>query len=138
MINFYTTKLVIILGFILSAPRVKADTPEPPNPTPQMIQSGKALFMSLCVSCHGKNGNGMGPAAEYLSPKPQDFVDNKFRFGSSPQQVFHTISKGILGTSMAGIGHISAEKRWQLAYYVLAIHHKKAISPLEKKAPSPQ
>jgi mono/diheme cytochrome c family protein len=45
------------------------------NPVPAdgaSIERGKKVFDANCVSCHGKEGRGDGPAAAALSPKPAD------------------------------------------------------------------
>lgn len=35
----------------------------------------KALFDTLCFTCHGKTGLGDGPGAAQLEPKPRSFAD---------------------------------------------------------------
>ena len=39
---------------------------------------GKKIYEGKCLFCHGINGNGNGPAAASLSPKPADFNNPKF------------------------------------------------------------
>ena len=39
---------------------------------------GKTVYEGKCQICHGSNGNGNGPAAASLNPKPADFNDPKF------------------------------------------------------------
>src|SRR5436190_23018583 len=34
---------------------------------------GRDVFMKRCVQCHGVTGDGEGPAAEWLYPKPRDY-----------------------------------------------------------------
>ena len=63
----------------LNAPR-----PAPPtqfaslkDPLPasrENLAKGKELFNANCAPCHGANGNGNGPAASSLNPKPADFM----------------------------------------------------------------
>lgn len=36
---------------------------------------GEAKYKTLCVSCHGEKGDGNGPAAAALNPKPTNFTD---------------------------------------------------------------
>ncbi len=40
--------------------------------------TGKIIYEGKCQMCHGSNGNGNGPAAASLNPKPADFNDPKF------------------------------------------------------------
>lgn len=94
--------------------------PKAPKKTDALLKKGKAAFTTNCVACHGDKGLGDGPAAVALNPKPRSFVNDKFKQGDKPAQVFETISKGIAGTPMIGYGHLSEEDRWGLVYHVLS------------------
>ena len=41
--------------------------------TPEIIAEGKAIFegKGTCVNCHGKDGDGQGPAGKVLNPGPR-------------------------------------------------------------------
>jgi mono/diheme cytochrome c family protein len=39
------------------------------------IATGKALFITQCVKCHGNGGKGDGPSAKDLTPRPKDLTD---------------------------------------------------------------
>lgn len=60
-----------------------ADVPKkssPPAGKPPVAASGgakeaRALFDSLCFTCHGTSGHGDGPGAAALDPKPRSFAD---------------------------------------------------------------
>jgi len=53
-----------------TAPAKEAKRHNPVPPTPASTARGEALFQTHCASCHGTNGEGDGPAAANLSPKP--------------------------------------------------------------------
>ena len=36
--------------------------------------AGKAVYEHKCLLCHGEKGDGKGPAAEHLLPRPRDFT----------------------------------------------------------------
>ena len=36
---------------------------------------GRALYQAQCVACHGKRGEGDGPAAAALNPRPPNLTD---------------------------------------------------------------
>jgi len=36
------------------------------------VEKGKAIYLTTCAPCHGKEGKGDGPAAANLNPKPRD------------------------------------------------------------------
>jgi mono/diheme cytochrome c family protein len=41
---------------------------------PAQAQDAGAIYTQKCVSCHGAQGKGDGPAGKYLNPKPNDFA----------------------------------------------------------------
>jgi mono/diheme cytochrome c family protein len=41
-------------------------------------EQGEKLFNEKCQICHGKKGDGNGPAAVAFSPRPANFSDPKF------------------------------------------------------------
>ncbi len=86
--------------------------------TPALVAKGKAIFQVQCVSCHGVDGYGDGPAAAALNPKPRNYHTGVWRFGGSPTRIFHTITEGSPGTGMASYSNLSVEDRYALAHYV--------------------
>jgi len=63
-----------------------ADAADPAN--------AKAKFQQLCVSCHGPEGKGNGPAAAALNPKPQDLTDITHMKQYSDEILFKIIKMG--------------------------------------------
>ncbi len=56
---------------------------------------GHATYVNYCGSCHGKQGEGDGPVAEYLEPKPADLTGIVTRYdGEFPTQTIHEIIDG--------------------------------------------
>jgi mono/diheme cytochrome c family protein len=51
------------------------------------VEAGRALFRSMCASCHGEDGDGNGPAAEQLVLKPRDFALAAFKFDTDANWV---------------------------------------------------
>ena len=43
------------------------------------INSGKELYSSYCLSCHGKDGKGTGIRANKLTTSPADFTSEEFQ-----------------------------------------------------------
>src|SRR5215467_9169413 len=41
--------------------------------------AGKAVYERKCLLCHGEKGDGKGPAAELLDPKPRDFTSGIYK-----------------------------------------------------------
>lgn len=71
------------------------------------LKRGQASYTTYCSGCHGAQGDGQGPAARFLEPKPRDFTKGKVKFASVPAgempqdaDLYRTITKGLHGTSM--------------------------------------
>jgi len=92
--------------------------------TPELIATGKEIYAVQCVTCHGPLGKGDGPAAGAFKPPPRNFVDEDFKQGGSPAQIFNSISKGIEGTGMASFASISIDDRWALVHFVSSLSSK--------------
>ncbi len=99
---------------LLSTPVARAG--EPPRKTPELAEKGKASFAKNCTACHGKGGQGDGPAAKALKPPPENLVTHPMK-GGAPA-VFEVLAKGVKGTGMVAFKHLSEEERWALAYFV--------------------
>lgn len=87
----------------------------------------KAIYEKRCAWCHGWEGAGDGPAAEFLNPKPRDFTAGAFKYKSSPydsliptdEDIFKTVRDGLPGTSMPGWGDILSDKEMrELVAYI--------------------
>ncbi len=70
---------------------------------------GKAIYRLRCGVCHGEEGAGDGPAADFLYPRPRDFSLGLFKYKTSPgtlpprdEDLFNTIKHGLVGTAMPG------------------------------------
>ncbi|MBL8804706.1 MAG: cytochrome c [Planctomycetes bacterium] len=89
------------------------------------IPSGRQNYEIHCVGCHAATGDGGGPAARFLSPRPRNFRRGLFKFTSTdaasrPQRrdLFQTITRGLAGSSMPEFRLVNEEKRWDLVEYV--------------------
>ncbi len=52
------------------------------------------LFTQRCVTCHGADGKGSGPAAASLNPKPRDYTDAKWQASVTDDDLRKVIVKG--------------------------------------------
>ncbi|MBI1987179.1 MAG: c-type cytochrome [Nitrospinae bacterium] len=88
--------------------------------------AGKDVYAKRCRFCHGPEGKGDGPVADYLNPRPRDFTRGLFKFrttgsGELPtdEDLFQTISQGVSGTSMpAWKGLLTERERWEVIQYL--------------------
>jgi DMSO reductase family type II enzyme heme b subunit len=101
--------------------------------------AGKAVYERKCVGCHGDKGDGNGPAAELLQPRPRDFTTGVYKIRTTAnkiptdQDIFRVISEGMPGTSMPGWSVLSEKDRWNLVAYVKSFAAEKF-----KEAPKKQ
>jgi mono/diheme cytochrome c family protein len=87
--------------------------------SPDLIAKGKELFKANCSSCHGDNGQGDGPTALRLNPKPKNFhLLDAWKNGSKVSQIYKTLQEGITGSGMASYNYLSPEDRFGLIHYV--------------------
>jgi mono/diheme cytochrome c family protein len=100
---------------------------------------GRKLYLAECSGCHGEHGKGDGPAAAALEAKPRNFVDEKFKFRSTPSRkpplradVMETIARGMPGSAMPAFAFLGEEERGLLADYVL---HVSRVDSLPVAAP---
>ena len=83
------------------------------------LESGKNIYEANCAACHGINGEGDGPGAAALDPKPRNYKKDGFKYGSSLEDVTRTIKEGLLGTAMTGFEEVLTDEQVdQVARYV--------------------
>jgi mono/diheme cytochrome c family protein len=87
--------------------------------TPASIASGKKLFDSQCVSCHGPGGNGDGKMASQLTPPPANLADAEWKHGSSDGEIYTVVKDGSKGTAMKGFASkMTTQELWSVVNYV--------------------
>lgn len=87
--------------------------------------SGPELYAQHCAVCHGADGNGDGPAAYLLFPKPRDFTRAYYKIrstasGSLPtdNDLYQTITNGMPGSAMPSFEWLSDVDRQALVEVV--------------------
>ena len=81
-----------------------AETPPPAEPPaevartweclPGSAEAGAESYETLCASCHGPGGNGEGPAAAGLNPKPVRHTDGSYMNALSNEHIRTVIRDG--------------------------------------------
>jgi len=61
---------------------------------------GETFFMNNCATCHGKKGDGKGPRAYFINPKPRNFLDESSRSLFNRPALYAAVSMGKVGTEM--------------------------------------
>jgi mono/diheme cytochrome c family protein len=98
---------------------------EPATPAEETaLAAGKRLYANYCSACHGEKGDGNGPAAKFLNPKPRNFGEGKFRLVSTvnrrptDQDLLRVLERGMPGSAMFPFAHLSEADRQALVAYV--------------------
>jgi high-affinity iron transporter len=96
-----------------------------PASTPDAIAKGKEVYAGAgnCVSCHGADGKGDGPAGAALDPAPRNLhAAAEYKYGAGELGIFRTVKYGVEGTGMAPLeGVLTDEQIWQVTAYVKSI-----------------
>jgi cytochrome c oxidase cbb3-type subunit III len=78
----------------------------------QALNEGKTLFQQMnCVGCHANGGGGMGPP----------LIDDKWIYGSNPEQIHATILQGRPNGMPSFAGKLPDQQVWKLAAYVRSL-----------------
>jgi cytochrome c oxidase cbb3-type subunit 2 len=144
MVRTICILLAVILAGCSRAPEEAQQTgnivPKTVLPSsPKLLAQGRTVFERNCAPCHGLKGDGQGPAAYLLYPKPRDFLAARYRlvstWDSAPMDadIFQTISRGMPGSAMPSWAHLTEEARWALVHYVKAF----SKNPFEFQADHP-
>lgn len=56
--------------------------------------TAKAMFGTVCATCHGADGTGNGPAAANLNPKPRNYTDPAWQASVTDEDIKKTILLG--------------------------------------------
>lgn len=73
----------------------------------EVLKNGRSLYQRHCSHCHGTSGDGNGPTAQYLYPRPRDYRHGVFKFTTTNDQskasredLARILKQGIAGTYM--------------------------------------
>lgn len=99
--------------------------------TLQHLQHGARVYHDCCAACHGVTGDGAGPAAAIMDPKPRDYRTGSFKFtstgyGSKPlrEDLIKVVRRGAKGTSMPSFNLLPADDIEAVVDYVLVLTHR--------------
>ena len=91
----------------------------------QAQTTGRGIYDQHCAACHGPEGDGNGPAAVWLYPKPRDFSLGQFKIKSTPGQslptdedLLQSVTRGLPGSSMPGFAYLTAAELRDVTQYV--------------------
>ena len=78
----------------------------------ELLEKGRELYASQCLPCHGREGQGDGPAARFLDPKPRNLTDGDWLYaeGGTVEAIAGVIAAGIDDTSMEPFADLMTEE----------------------------
>lgn len=87
--------------------------------------TGQTVYAQHCAACHGDRGEGDGPAAVWLFPKPRNFSAGLYKIQSTPsgslptdEDLYRSITRGLGGSSMPAFDYLSESERRAVVEYV--------------------
>lgn len=90
-----------------------------PNGLKGDLRRGGAFYLANCATCHGARGDGAGPRAYFINPKPRNFIDEASRARFNRTVLYAAISEGRLGSEMPAWNKVATPQQMaDVAEYV--------------------
>ena len=91
---------------------------------PEVVESGKSLYFTYCVQCHGKYFDGNGTVGQSFHPLPTDLRTEKVR--TSPEgALFKSISYGVPGGRQPPLATtVDVDDRWRIIAFIKSLPAK--------------
>ncbi len=90
---------------------------------PEILNRGEFVYMQRCRGCHGQHGQGNGPYASSMEPRPADLTRGRYprlaEDGSLPTDaaITRAVREGIEGTRM-GPQDVEGENLQAVVQYI--------------------
>src|SRR5207244_11609264 len=99
----------------------------------ESITAGKRVYDANCAPCHGNVAQGAVKAGMTISiieeqrgKQPPDLTDDQWDHGSSDDEIFAVVKRGLPPTMMPGFdGRVSDEDIWNIVNYMHSVHGHK-------------
>jgi mono/diheme cytochrome c family protein len=115
---------------------------EPPQPA--AAARGAKAYGKYCVSCHGAQGDGRGPSADWVDPRPRNFTSGTFKFRSTPSgelptdaDLERTIEQGLNHTNMPHWRALTRVERRDLVQFIKTFSARFTSEPQGKPVAVP-
>lgn len=126
---FYSASFVLAADPQVLQSRVPADQIEEAktwqNPFPgttENIEKGKMIFhgKAFCVTCHGRDGKGLGNIPGLRGKLPRNFTDKAWQAARTDGELFWILNNGSPGTDMAPFVPLvlTKDEAWHVLLYV--------------------
>lgn len=97
-------------------------SPGDAEPEPEVMELGVEVYRSQCQSCHGRTGEGDGPAARFVDPQPRDLSAGDWMYAEAGtvEAIAGIVSSGIDDTAMEPFEELLTEEEIRaVATYVV-------------------
>lgn len=115
-----------------------------PAVTQALLKKGEEVYARECAMCHGVKGDGEGPGAHIVNPKPRNFELGVFKLRTTPsgqsptdEDLFRAISQGLVSTAMPSFKELPETERWALVAVVKRFADIKSASRAITIPPEP-
>ena len=81
-----------------------------PNGLVGNVPRGQSLYLVNCVECHGVTGDGNGPRAYFIFPKPRNFSDPATQRILNLPRLYTGIAEGVIGREMPAWDKVFSEQ----------------------------
>ncbi len=112
----------------------------PPAVEDAELAAGKNVYGNYCAACHGESGEGNGPAARFLYPKPRNFTEGNFRLVTSTGRMpsdadlLRVVERGMPGSAMFPFAHLGEPERRAAVRYVRSLMQAAVENRLRRDA----
>ncbi|GAB4580086.1 MAG: hypothetical protein Fur0022_28250 [Anaerolineales bacterium] len=100
--------------------------------SPTASTLGAQIYAERCALCHGPDGQGDGPAAPSMIPRPRDFTLGLYKYKTTPagqppsdEDLARIIREGLTASAMPYFGDLLSEEEINAV-----IEHLKTLSPV--------
>jgi mono/diheme cytochrome c family protein len=73
--------------------------------------AGGRFYKANCATCHGLKGDGKGPRAYFINPKPRNFVDPAFTSAFNRPAIYASTSMGRQGSEMPAWSKVLSDQQ---------------------------
>lgn len=131
---YISATLTVLIGAVgLAAasqqtdPKLKWEAPEsvrevanPISPSTEVLAEALRLYEKNCLTCHGAQGKGDGPAIKFIKPLPADISTPEAQSRMTDGEIFWKITEG-RNPMPSFKTKLSENERWKLVHYVRSL-----------------
>jgi hypothetical protein len=136
--------VILTVTSVINLNEVRAQTSSPQTVTTvaangvQKISGGArtqatSLFGDRCAVCHGPNGDGKGPGAANLNPKPVDFRDRKWQRSVTNEKIAKAIVYGGPAVGLSSAMSANPDLETQPGVVAALVEHIRDLAGKRKK-----